>query len=138
MRSYDVDTAIELVLWIQKKNHSAYLSHRKKDLILTGGENVYSTEVEHVLYEHPAILEAAVIGVPDENWGEAVKAVIVLKPGAHVSEDDLIQFCKSRMAHYKAPKSIDFVSELPKTGTGKISKKSLRNKYWQGYEKRVH
>ncbi|WP_455392857.1 long-chain-fatty-acid--CoA ligase [[Eubacterium] cellulosolvens] len=111
---------------------------RKKDMILTGGENVYSTEVEHILYEHPAVLEAAVIGVPDEQWGEAVKGLVVLKPGLTVSEEELIQLCKARLAHYKAPKSVDFVGELPKTGTGKIYKKALKDKYWAGYEKRVH
>lgn len=111
---------------------------RKKDMIVTGGENVYSTEVEHVLYEHPAILEAAIIGVPDDKWGEAVKAVVVLKQGNDISENELIQFCKTRLAHYKAPKSVDFVPELPKTGTGKIYKKGLKDRYWVGHKKRVH
>lgn len=104
---------------------------RKKDMIITGGENVYSTEVENVLYMHPAILEAAVIGVPDEHWGEAVKAVIVLKDGCSVSEREIIDFCKRHLAHYKAPKSVDFVNSLPKTGSGKIYKKGLRERYWK-------
>jgi acyl-CoA synthetase (AMP-forming)/AMP-acid ligase II len=111
---------------------------RKKDMILTGGENVYSTEVEHVLYEYPGILEAAVIGVPDDKWGEVVKAVVVLKEGISASEDEIIDFCKSRLAHFKVPKSIEFIDELPKTGTGKIAKKMLKDKYWMGYDKRVH
>jgi acyl-CoA synthetase (AMP-forming)/AMP-acid ligase II len=111
---------------------------RKKDLIVTGGENVYSTEIEHVLYEHPGVLEAAVIGVPSERWGEAVKGIVVLKPGIEASENELIEFCKTRLAKYKAPQSIDFVNELPKTGSGKISKKVLKDKYWAGYDKRVH
>ncbi len=111
---------------------------RKKDMIVSGGECVYSTEIEHVLYEHPAILEAAVIGVPDENWGEAVKAVVVQKPGVVVAEEELINFCKERITHYKAPSTVDFVDELPKTGTGKIFKKVLKDKYWLGYDKRVH
>ena len=111
---------------------------RKKDMILTGGENVYSTEVENVLYMHAAILECAVVGVPDQKWGEAVKAIIVLKPGQRSTEQEIIQFCKERMAHYKAPKSIDFVDVLPRTGSGKIHKKNLRDKYWEGYEKKVH
>jgi acyl-CoA synthetase (AMP-forming)/AMP-acid ligase II len=102
---------------------------RKKDMIITGGENVYSVEVENILYEHPSVLEAAVIGVPDPKWGEAVKAVVVLREGDSITEDELIAFCKSRIAHYKAPKSIDFVKELPKTGSGKIYKKALREKY---------
>ena len=99
---------------------------RKKDMIITGGENVYTIEVENTLYTHPAVLEAAVIGLPDEKWGEAVKAVVVLKPGQTADADELIQHCKSQIAHYKAPKSIEFISELPKTGSGKIYKKGLR------------
>ena len=111
---------------------------RKKDMILTGGENVYSTEVENVLYMHPAILECAVVGVPDEKWGEAVKAIIVLKTGQGAGEQEIIRFCKDRIAHYKAPKSIDFMDALPRTGSGKIQKKGLRDRYWEGYEKKVH
>ncbi len=104
---------------------------RKKDMIVTGGENVYSTEVENVLYMHPDILEAAVIGVPDEKWGEAVKACIVLKEGRSLTEEEVINFCKQHLARYKAPKSVDFLKELPKTGSGKIHKKSLRDPYWK-------
>jgi len=111
---------------------------RKKDMIVTGGENVYSTEVENVIYMHPAVLEVAVIGVPDENWGEAVKAVVVLKPGMKASEEEIIEFCKERLAHYKAPKSLDFVDALPKTGSGKIAKRELRERYWKELERRVH
>ncbi len=111
---------------------------RKKDMILTGGENVYSTEVENVLYMHPAILECAVVGVPDAKWGEAVKGIVVLKPGQNATEQEIIQFCKERMAHYKAPKSIDFIEGLPRTGSGKIHKKGLRDPYWAGFEKKVH
>ncbi|MGQ9636812.1 MAG: fatty acid--CoA ligase [Thermodesulfobacteriota bacterium] len=111
---------------------------RKKDMILTGGENVYSTEVENVLYMHPSILECAVIGVPDPKWGEAVKGIVVLKPGHKVTEEEIIKFCKERIAHYKAPKTIDFMDSLPRTGSGKIHKKGLREKYWEGYEKKVH
>jgi fatty-acyl-CoA synthase len=102
---------------------------RKKDMIITGGENVYSIEIENVLYSHPAVLEAAVIGVPDSKWGEAVKAVVVLKPGLRASEDEIIRYCKSCIAGYKTPKSVDFVAEIPKTGSGKIYKKSLKEKY---------
>ncbi len=111
---------------------------RKKDMILTGGENVYSTEVENILYMYPAILECAVVGVPDQKWGEAVKAIVVLKPGQNATEQEIIQFCKERIAHYKAPKSIDFAQALPRTGSGKIHKKNLRDKYWEGFEKKVH
>jgi acyl-CoA synthetase (AMP-forming)/AMP-acid ligase II len=111
---------------------------RKKDMILTGGENVYSTEVENMLYMHPAILECAVVGVPDEKWGEAVQGVVVLKPGQKVTAEEIIRFCKDHIAHYKAPKSIDFIDALPRTGSGKIQKKGLRDQYWKGYEKKVH
>lgn len=110
---------------------------RKKDMILTGGENVYSTEVEHVLYLHPTVLECAVVGIPDDKWGEAVKGIVVLKAGHAATEDELISFCKERIARYKAPKSLDFISALPKTGSGKIEKKKLRDRYWQGTEKKV-
>ncbi len=111
---------------------------RKKDVILTGGENVYSTEVEHVLYEHPAVLEAAVIGVPDERWGEAVKAVVVLKQGHRASGQEIIEFCRQNLARFKSPKSVDFVDSLPRTGSGKIHKKNIRDRYWEGYDKKVH
>ena len=104
---------------------------RKKDMIVTGGENVYSTEVENVLYMHPAILEAAVFGVPDEKWGEAVNAAVVLKAGKAITEDEIIAFCKEQQASYKAPKTIVFLDELPKTGSGKIYKKGLRDPFLQ-------
>ncbi len=111
---------------------------RKRDMIITGGENVYSVEVENVLYSHPAILEAAVIGVPDEKWGEAVTGVVALKQGQDASEEEIIQFCKERMASFKAPKSVDLVSALPKTGSGKISKNVLRDEYCKAPSRRVH
>jgi acyl-CoA synthetase (AMP-forming)/AMP-acid ligase II len=109
-----------------------HIVDRKRDMIITGGENVYSVEVENVLYSHPWILEAAVIGVPDEQWGEAVTAIVVLKEGQDASEEEIIQFCKEKMATFKAPKSVDFVSDLPKTGSGKISKSVLREDFWKG------
>ena len=101
---------------------------RKKDTIISGGENIYSTEVEYVLYEHPAVLEAAVIGVPDEVWGEAVKAVVVPRPGRSLQEREVIDFVKGRLAGFKAPKSVEIVDALPRTGSGKISKKVLRER----------
>jgi len=110
---------------------------RRKDMIVTGGENVYSTEVENTLYLHPAVLECAVVGVPDEKWGEAVQGVVVLKPTREATEEELIRFCKERIARYKAPKSIDFISSLPKTGSGKIEKKKLRDSYWTNREKKI-
>jgi fatty-acyl-CoA synthase len=108
---------------------------RRKDMIVTGGENVYSTEVENTLYQHPAVLECAVVGVPDEKWGEAVQAIVVLKPAVQATEEELIHFCKERIARYKAPKSIDFIPALPKTGSGKIEKKILRDRYQQSDKK---
>jgi acyl-CoA synthetase (AMP-forming)/AMP-acid ligase II len=111
---------------------------RKKDMIVTGGENVFCIEVENVLYKHPAILEAAVIGVPDEKWGESVKAVVVLKNGQTATEKGLIDFCRGLIAHFKSPKSVDFLEALPKTGSGKIDKNTLKEAYWKGFEKRVH
>ncbi len=111
---------------------------RKKDIIITGGENVYSTEIEYCLYEHPGVLECAVIGVPDEKWGEAIKAVVVRQPDSEVSAEELIAFAKKRLAGYKAPKSVDFIEALPKTGSGKIMKRALKEIYWKGEAKRVH
>jgi acyl-CoA synthetase (AMP-forming)/AMP-acid ligase II len=107
---------------------------RKKDIIVSGGENISSLEVEKALMAHTAVLEAAVISVPDEKWGEVPKALVVLKPGAHAEESELIEFSRSRLAHYKCPRSVEFYESLPKTGTGKILKKNLRKKYWQGRE----
>jgi fatty-acyl-CoA synthase len=107
---------------------------RKKDIIVSGGENISSLEVERKLLAHPAVLEVAVIPVPDEKWGEVPKALVVLKAGAHVNETELIEFCRSRLAHYKCPHSVEFRDNLPKTGTGKILKRELRKKYWQGQE----
>jgi len=101
---------------------------RKNDMIITGGENVYSIEVENVLYTHPAVLETAVIGVPDEEWGEKVKAIIVLKDGKKTTESDIIKFCKERISAYKVPKFVEFRKCLPKLGSGKICKKSLKER----------
>jgi acyl-CoA synthetase (AMP-forming)/AMP-acid ligase II len=102
---------------------------RKDDVILTGGENVYSIEVEDILYSHPGILEAAVIGLPDPVWGEKVTAIVVAKEGREVEETDVIQFCKEKMAPFKAPKNVIFVESLPKTGSAKIYKYKLRKKF---------
>jgi long-chain acyl-CoA synthetase len=116
-----------------------YIVDRKKDMIITGGENVFSTEVENALYTHPAILEAAVVGVPDATWGEAIKAIVVLKPGMQGSAEDIIEHCQGHIAHFKVPRSVDFYDgSLPKSGSGKILKRELRDKYWAGQERRVH
>jgi acyl-CoA synthetase (AMP-forming)/AMP-acid ligase II len=114
-----------------------YIVDRKKDMIVTGGENVYPREIEEALYKHPAIAEAAVIGVPDPKWVERVHAVIVLKADASSSEEDIIAYCKGHMASYKTPKSVEFVESLPKNPQGKILKRELREKYWAGHKRRV-
>jgi len=115
-------------------NEEGYLLivDRKKDIIVSGGENISSLEVEKAILAHPAVLEAGVIPVPDEKWGEVPKALVVLKPNAVASESELIEFCRAHLSHYKCPRSFEFVVSLPKTGTGKILKKDLRKKYWQG------
>jgi fatty-acyl-CoA synthase len=104
---------------------------RQKDIIVSGGENISSLELERELLAHSAVLETAVVQVPDEKWGEVPKALVVLKPGAHAGEMELIEHCRSRLAHYKCPHSVEFLESLPKTGTGKVLKRELRKKYWQ-------
>jgi len=117
-------------------NEEGYLLvvDRKKDIIVSGGENISSLEIEKALLAHPAVYELAVVPVPDQKWGEVPKALVVLKPGQEATEGELLEFCRTRVAHYKAPRSIEFFESLPKTGTGKILKKELRKKYWQGSE----
>ena len=105
---------------------------RQKDIIVSGDENISSLEVEKALAAHPSVYEVAVIPVPDHKWGEVPKALVVLKPGATAAEEELLEFCRSQMAHYKAPRSVEFLPSLPKTGTGKILKRELRKKYWGG------
>jgi fatty-acyl-CoA synthase len=114
------------------------ISDRKKDVIISGGENVSSIEVEDCLYQHPAVAEAAVIGVPDTRWGETVKALVVLRPGSEVTEADLIEHSRARLAHFKCPTSIEFRDALPRTATGKLQKFKLRAPYWEGYERSVN
>ncbi|MBI2761084.1 MAG: long-chain-fatty-acid--CoA ligase [Chloroflexi bacterium] len=111
---------------------------RKKDVIISGGENISSIEVEDVLYQHPSVLECAVIGVPSERWGETPKALIVLREGTTATQEEVIAHCRAYMAHFKAPTSVDFIESLPRTATGKLQKFVLRDRFWQGYEKRVH
>jgi len=111
-----------------------FIVDRRKDMIITGGENVYSTEVEDAIYQHPAVLEAAVIGVPDPYWGERVHGVVVLKEGAQLTADELATFCRRSIAGYKIPRSVEFVPDLPKTGSGKIQKAAIRERYWREHE----
>ncbi len=113
------------------------LRDRKKDVIISGGENISTVEVEKVLFFHPAVLEAAVIGIPDEKWGEVPKAFVTLRPGREASEEELIGYCREHLAHFKCPKKVEF-GPLPKTSTGKTQKFKLREKEWAGHRKRIH
>jgi acyl-CoA synthetase (AMP-forming)/AMP-acid ligase II len=114
------------------------ISDRKKDVIISGGENVSSIEVEDCIFSHPAVAEVAVIGVPDERWGEAVKALVVLAPGQNLTEAEVIEHCRARLAHYKCPKSVEFRAVLARTATGKLRKFKLREEYWKGRERQVN
>lgn len=114
-----------------------YIHDRIKDMILSGAENVYPAEVERVLAEFPGIADVAVFGIPDERWGEAVKAVVVTRPGATVSETELIEFARTRVARFKCPKSVEVVDSIPRNPSGKILKKVLRAPYWEGYERNI-
>jgi fatty-acyl-CoA synthase len=114
------------------------ISDRKKDVIISGGENVSSLEVEDCLYQHPAVAEAAVIGVPDAKWGETVMALVVVRPGSHATEAELIEHCRQRLAHFKCPTSMEIRDALPRTATGKLQKFRLREPYWSGLERKVN
>ena len=112
-----------------------YVEDRLKDMIISGGENIYSPEIERVLAEHPSVMEVAIIGVPDDRWGETVKAVVSLKPDTEATEDELIAYCREHLAHYKCPKSVDILDALPRNPTGKILKRDLRKPYWEGRDR---
>ncbi|MBT4520351.1 MAG: fatty acid--CoA ligase [Halieaceae bacterium] len=114
-----------------------YIHDRIKDMIVSGGENIYPAEVENAIYGHPAITDVAVIGVPDDKWGEAVKALVVLAPGRDCTPEEIIAYARAHIATYKAPKSVDFIDELPRNQSGKILKKDLRAKYWEGLGRSV-
>jgi acyl-CoA synthetase (AMP-forming)/AMP-acid ligase II len=114
------------------------ISDRRKDVIITGGENVSSIEVEDCLFSHPAVAEVAVIGVPSEKWGETIKALVVLAPGEAADEAELIAHCKKRLAGYKAPTSVELREAIPRTATGKVQKFKLREQYWAGHERQVN
>lgn len=119
-------------------DHYLTIADRKKDVIISGGENVSSIEVEDALFSHPDVAEVAVIGIPDEKWGELVFALVVRSPGSAVSEEDLIAYVRTKLAGYKCPKRIEFRDELARTATGKLQKFKLREPYWQGREKRIN
>jgi fatty-acyl-CoA synthase len=114
------------------------IQDRKKDVIITGGENVSSIEVEDVIFSHPDVAEVAVIGVPDEKWGETIKALVVRTEGSELTEQELIDYCKSRVARFKAPSSVEFREELARTATGKLQKFKLRKQYWEGRDRQVN
>ncbi len=114
-----------------------YIVDRKKDMIITGGENVFPREVEEVIYRHPSVQEAAVIGIPDPYWVEKVHAVVSLKKGANCTAEELIALCKQNLAGYKSPKSVEFMDALPKNAAGKIMKRELREKYWEGQDRKI-
>jgi acyl-CoA synthetase (AMP-forming)/AMP-acid ligase II len=121
----------------QDSDGFVYVEDRLKDMIISGGENVYSTETERVLAEHPAVAEVAIIGVPDDRWGEAVKAVVSLAPEHQATDEELIAYCRERLAHFKCPRSVDIVDALPRNPTGKILKRELRAPYWRSRERAV-
>jgi len=115
-----------------------YVRDRVKDMIVSGGENVYPREIEDALFQHPDVLDSAVIGVPDDRWGESVKAIVVLREGAAARAEDLIAHCRSRLAGFKCPGSVDFVAVLPRNASGKVLKKDLRAPYWVGKSRGVN
>ncbi len=114
-----------------------YIVDRKTDMVISGGVNIYPAEIEDILHQHPAVLDVAVIGVPNEDWGEELKAVVQLKPGTTATEDEIIDFCRPRMADYKRPRSVDFVAEIPRNPSGKLLKREIRARYWEGRSRRV-
>ena len=115
-----------------------YIQDRVKDMIISGGENIYPAEVESVLFGHPSVADVAVIGVPDDKWGEAVKAIVVKKPGREITAEEIIAYARERIAHYKTPKSVDFIEALPRNPSGKILKRELRKPYWEGRTRQVN
>lgn len=119
------------------KDGFIFVQDRVKDMIISGGENVYPREVENVLFQHEAVADAAVIGVPSEKWGETIKAIVVLKEGTEATEEAIIDYCKDKIAGYKRPTSVDFIEILPRNASGKVLKKDLRAKYWEGQTRQV-
>jgi len=119
------------------KDGYLYITDRKKDMIISGGSNIYPREIEEVICAHPSVLEVSVLGVPDEKWGESVKALVVTRPGMSVSEAEIIEHCRRGLASYKKPSSVEFLEALPKNAYGKILKRELREPYWRGHMRRV-
>ncbi|MCP4683265.1 MAG: long-chain fatty acid--CoA ligase, partial [Desulfobacterales bacterium] len=119
------------------ENGFIYMTDRKADMIISGGENVYPKETEDVIYEHPSVQECTVVSAPDPKWGEKVQAVVVFKPGMDATQDEIIDFCKGKLAGYKCPKSVVFWDELPKTIIGKILKKDIKATFWEGKDRHI-
>ena len=115
-----------------------YIKDRIKDMIVSGGENIYPAELEGVLAGHPAVADVAVIGVPDDKWGETAKAIVVKKPGSELSEDELIDWSRDKLAGFKRPRSVDFIDLIPRNPSGKILKRQLREPYWAGATRQVN
>ena len=115
-----------------------YIHDRIKDMIISGAENIYPAEVESAICDHPDVAEAAVIGIPDDQWGESVKAIVVMKPGKSATAADIIGFTRSRIAGFKTPKSVDFVAALPRNPSGKILRRQLRDPYWKERDRQVN
>jgi acyl-CoA synthetase (AMP-forming)/AMP-acid ligase II len=120
------------------KDGFLFIHDRVKDMIVTGGENVYPAEVENAVFGHAAVADVAVIGVPDDKWGEAVKAIVVLKPGTTATAEEIITYTRSRIAGYKLPKTVDFIEVLPRNPSGKVLRRELREPYWAGKARRVN
>jgi acyl-CoA synthetase (AMP-forming)/AMP-acid ligase II len=114
-----------------------FIQDRIKDMIVSGGENIYPREIENALFEHPNLADAAAIGIPSEKWGEEILVFVVIKPGEEITEPEMIDFCRERLAGYKIPRKFEFIEELPRNATGKVLKKDLREPYWQGIDRRV-
>jgi long-chain acyl-CoA synthetase len=114
-----------------------HIVDRKTDMVISGGVNIYPAEIEEIIHEHPAVLDVAVIGVPNEDWGEELKAVVQLRPDARATPDDIIDFCRERLADYKRPRTVDFVAEVPRNPSGKLLKREIRAPYWEGRSRRV-
>jgi len=114
-----------------------YIVDRKKDMVISGGVNIYPIEIDEVIQKHPRVLEVAVIGVPNEIWGESLKAIVVLKEGQEASEEEILDFCKDKLSKYKIPRTVEFWPSLPKTPSGKIMKSTIRAQFWEAQEVKV-
>jgi fatty-acyl-CoA synthase/long-chain acyl-CoA synthetase len=114
-----------------------YICDRKKDMIISGGMNIYPAEIEDALEHHPDVMDVAVFGIPSEEWGESVHAIVVPRPGSDLTPQDVIAYARDHMAGYKVPRSVDFIDDIPRTGSGKILKRELREPYWKNQASRV-